>query len=43
MKNDKFYEYESNISDARMKYFDKTIKENPEILTKKINIINKLK
>ena len=43
MKNDKFYEYESNISDARMKYFDKMIKENPEILTKKINIINKLK
>ena len=26
-----------------MKYFDKIIKENPEISTKKINITNKLK
>ena len=26
-----------------MKYFDKMIKENPEMSTKKINIINKLK
>ena len=29
MKNDKFYEYELNISDSRMKHFDKMIKENP--------------
>ena len=43
MKNDKFYEDELNISDARMKYFDKMIKENPEMSTKKINIINKLR
>ena len=43
MKNDDFYEYELNISDARMKYFDEIIQENPEISTKKINIINKLK
>ena len=43
MKNDKFYEDELNISDARVKYFDKMIKENPEISTKKMNIINKLK
>ena len=41
MKNDKFYEDGLNISDARMKYFDKMIKENPEMSTKKINIINK--
>ena len=43
MKNDKFYEDGLNISDARMKYFDKMIKENPEMSTKKINIINKLR
>ena len=43
VKNDEFYELEMNISDARAKYFDKTIKENREISTEKINIINKLK
>ena len=43
VKNGKFYEYELNISDARMKYLDKMIKENPKMSTKKINIINKLK
>ena len=30
---------ELNISDARIKYFDKIIKENPEMSIKKINII----
>ena len=43
MKNSKFYEYELNISDSRIKYLDKIIKENPKMLTKKIDIINQLK
>ena len=43
MKNDKFYKYELEISNARIKYFDETINKNPEMLTKKINIINELK
>ena len=43
MKNSKFYEYELNISDSRIKYFDKIIKENPKMSTKKIDIINQLK
>ena len=43
MKINKFYEDELNMSDVRIKYFDKIIKENPEMSTKKINIINKLK
>ena len=43
MKNYEFYEYELNISDSRIKYFDKMIKENPKMSTKKNNIINKLK
>ena len=43
MKNGKFYEYELNISDSRIKYLDKLIKENPKTLTKKIDIINQLK
>ena len=41
-KND-FYEYELNISDSRIKYFDKIIKENPKMSTKKIDILNQLK
>ena len=43
MKNSKFYEYELNISNTRIKYFDKIMKENPEISAKKIDIINQLK
>ena len=33
MKNDKFYKYELEISNARIKYFDETINKNPEMLT----------
>ena len=43
MKDDKFYKYELNISDSRIKYFDKTVKENPKMSAKKIDIINQLK
>ena len=43
MKNSEFYKYELSISDSRIKYFDKTIKENPEMPSKKIDIINQLK
>ena len=43
MKDRKFYEYELNISNSRIKYFDKIIKENPEMSNKKIDIINQLK
>ena len=43
MKNSEFYEYELNISDSRINYFDKIIKENPEMSTKKIDIVNQLK
>ena len=43
MKSSEFYEYELNISDLRIKYFDKIIKENPKMSTKKIDIINQLK
>ena len=43
MKNSKFYEYELNISDSRIKYLDEIIKENPKMSTKKIDIINQLK
>ena len=41
-KND-FHEYELNISDSMIKYFDKIIKENPKMSVKKIDIINQLK
>ena len=34
MKDRKFYEYELNISNSRIKYFDKIIKENPEMSNK---------
>ena len=37
------YRYESEISNARIKYFDKKINENPEISIKKTGIITKLK
>ena len=43
LKGDKFYKYELNISDSRIKYFDKIIKENPKMSAKQIDIINQLK
>ena len=43
LKNSEFYDYELNISDSRIKYFDKIIKENPQMSAKKIGIINQLK
>ena len=43
MKDGEFYEYELNISDSRIKYLDKIIKENPKMSAKKIDIINQLK
>ena len=43
MKNNKFYEYELNTSDSRIKYLDKIIEENPKMSAKKIDIINQLK
>ena len=43
MKNDEFYEYELNISNSRIKYLDKIIKENPKMSAKEIDIINQLK
>ena len=43
MKNSEFYKYELDISDSRIKYFDKIIKKNPKMSNKKIDIINQLK
>ena len=43
LKDGEFYQYELNISDSRIKYLDKIIKENPKMSNKKIDIINKLK
>ena len=43
LKNNEFYKYELNISNARIKYLDKIIKENPEMSAKKIDVINQLK
>ena len=43
MKNSEFYEHELNISDSRINYLDKIIKENPEMATEKIDITNQLK
>ena len=43
MQNSKFYEHELNISDSRINYLDKIIKENPKMSAKKIDIINQLK
>ena len=43
MKDGEFYKYELNISDSRIKYLDKIIKENPKMSAKKIDIINQLK
>ena len=35
LKDGEFYEYELNISDSRIKYLDKIIKENPKMSAKK--------
>ena len=43
LKDGEFYENELNISDSRIKYLDKIIKENPKMSAKKIDIINQLK
>ena len=43
LKNSEFYEYELNISNSRIKYLDKIIKENPKMSAKEIDIINQLK
>ena len=43
MKDGERYEYELNISDSRIKYLDKIVKENPKMWAKKIDIINQLK
>ena len=43
MKDNKFYKYELDISDSRIKYLDKIIEENPKMSAKKIDIINQLK
>ena len=43
LKDGEFYEYELNISDSRIKYLDKMIKENPKMSAKKKDIINQLK
>ena len=38
-----FYKYELEISNARIKYFHKIIERNPEMSSKTIDIINRLK
>ena len=43
LKNGKFYEYELNISNSRIKYLDKIVEENPKMPAKEIDIINQLK
>ena len=43
LKDGEFYEYELSISNSRIKYLDKIIKENPKMSAKKIDIINQLK
>ena len=43
LKNNEFYKYELNISNSRIKYLDKIIKENPKMSAKGIDIINQLK
>ena len=42
MKSGEFYEYELNISNLRIKYLDKIIKENPKMSAKEIDIIKSL-
>ena len=41
--NNNFYKNELEISNARLKYLDNMIEKNPEMSTKKIDIINQLK
>ena len=43
LKEGEFYEYELNISDSRIKYLDKIIKENPKMSDKEKDIISQLK
>ena len=43
LKDGEFYQYELNISDSRIKYLDKIIKENPKMSNKKTDTINRLK
>ena len=43
LKDGEFYKYELNISDLRIEYLDKIIKENPKMSAKKMDIINQLK
>ena len=43
MKDGEFYEYELSISNSRIKYLGKIIKENPKMSIKEIDIINQLK
>ena len=43
MKDAELYEYELSISDSRIKYLDKIIKENPKMSAEKIDMINQLK
>ena len=43
LKDAEFYEYELNISNSRITYLNKIIKENPKMSAKKIDIINQLK
>ena len=43
MENSKFYQHKLNISNSRIKHFDKITKENAEMSNKKIDIINQLK
>ena len=43
MENSKFYKHELNISDSRINYLAKIIKENPKMSAKEIDIINQLK
>ena len=42
-RNKKFYEDESKREHAKIKFFDKKIRDNPIISTKEINIITQLK
>ena len=42
-RNKKFYEDESKREHAKIKFFDKKIRDNPTMSTKKINIITQLK
>ena len=43
LKDNKFYKYELDILDSRIKYLDKIIEENPKMSAKKVDIINQLK